>query len=103
MVVPLPQAALSMWSAVSLRPGWQSFSASPFLSRTSPEAVALLASPVDQRGVRWLPLLFGTVGTHAYNQWIYKKRRYDAVNDFTPVTFFSEQPMVLKREGFAGQ
>jgi tripartite-type tricarboxylate transporter receptor subunit TctC len=41
-------------------------------------------------------LLFGTVGTHAYNQWIYKKRRYDAANDFTPVTLFSEQPMVLE-------
>src|SRR3954453_5765642 len=41
-------------------------------------------------------LLFGTVGTHAYNQWIYKNRRYDAINDFTPVTLFSEQPMVLE-------
>jgi len=41
-------------------------------------------------------LLFGTVGTHAYNQSIYKKRRYDAINDFTPVTLFSEQPMVLE-------
>src|SRR3954453_14279656 len=41
-------------------------------------------------------LLFGTVGTHAYNQWIYKKPRYDAINDFTPVTLFSEQPMVLE-------
>jgi tripartite-type tricarboxylate transporter receptor subunit TctC len=41
-------------------------------------------------------LLLGTVGTHAYNQWIYKKRRYDAINDFTPVTLFSEQPMVLE-------
>ena len=40
-------------------------------------------------------VLFGTVGTHAYNQTIYKKRRYDAVTDFTPVTLFSEQPMVL--------
>ncbi|HKS61533.1 MAG TPA: tripartite tricarboxylate transporter substrate-binding protein, partial [Xanthobacteraceae bacterium] len=29
-------------------------------------------------------MLLGTVGTHAYNQWIYKKRRYDAVGDFTP-------------------
>src|SRR3954462_7656561 len=28
-------------------------------------------------------VLLGTVGTHAYNQWIYKKRRYDATNDFT--------------------
>jgi len=41
-------------------------------------------------------VLLGTVGTHAYNQNIYRKRRYDAVNDFTPVTLFSEQPMVLE-------
>jgi tripartite-type tricarboxylate transporter receptor subunit TctC len=41
-------------------------------------------------------ILLGTVGTHAYNQTIYKKRRYDAINDFTPVTLFSEQPMVLE-------
>jgi tripartite-type tricarboxylate transporter receptor subunit TctC len=27
---------------------------------------------------------------------IYKKRRYDAISDFTPVTLFSEQPMVLE-------
>jgi tripartite-type tricarboxylate transporter receptor subunit TctC len=40
--------------------------------------------------------LLGTVGTHAYNQTIYKKRRYDAINDFTPVALFSEQPMVLE-------
>jgi tripartite-type tricarboxylate transporter receptor subunit TctC len=40
-------------------------------------------------------LLFGTIGTHAYNQTIYKTRRYDALADFTPVTLFSEQPMVL--------
>ncbi len=41
-------------------------------------------------------LLLGTVGTHAYNQTIYKKRRYDAINDFTAVALFSEQPMVLE-------
>jgi tripartite-type tricarboxylate transporter receptor subunit TctC len=41
-------------------------------------------------------LLLGSVGTHAYNQTIYKTRRYDAVNDFTPVALFSEQPMVLE-------
>ena len=41
-------------------------------------------------------LLLGTVGTHAYNQTIYKKRRYDAIGDFTPVALFSEQPMVLE-------
>jgi tripartite-type tricarboxylate transporter receptor subunit TctC len=41
-------------------------------------------------------LLLGTIGTHAYNQTIYKKRRYDAIGDFTPVALFSEQPMVLE-------
>lgn len=41
-------------------------------------------------------ILLGTVGTHAYNQTIYKKRRYDAINDLAPVTLFSEQPMVLE-------
>src|SRR6478609_10249251 len=41
-------------------------------------------------------LLLGSTGTHAYNQTIYKKRRYDAVTDFTPVTLWSEQPMVLE-------
>jgi tripartite-type tricarboxylate transporter receptor subunit TctC len=40
-------------------------------------------------------VLLGTVGTHAYNQTIYRNRRYDAVADFTPVTLFSEQSMVL--------
>ena len=40
-------------------------------------------------------ILLGTVGTHAYNQTIYRHRRYDAVADFTPVTLFSEQSMVL--------
>jgi tripartite-type tricarboxylate transporter receptor subunit TctC len=41
-------------------------------------------------------LLLGSTGTHAYNQTIYKKRRYDAIHDFTPVALFSEQPMVLE-------
>src|SRR4051794_34282593 len=41
-------------------------------------------------------LLLGSTGTHAYNQTIYRKRRYDAINDFTPVALFSEQPMVLE-------
>lgn len=41
-------------------------------------------------------VLLGTTGTHAYNQSIYRKLRYDAVNDFTPVTLFSEQPMALE-------
>ncbi len=41
-------------------------------------------------------LLLGSTGTHAYNQTIYKKRRYDALTDFTPVALFSDQPMVLE-------
>lgn len=41
-------------------------------------------------------LLLGHTGTHAYNQWMYKRRRYDAINDFTPVALFSEQPLVLE-------
>ena len=39
--------------------------------------------------------LFGSIGTHAYNQTIYKKPRYNAVADFAPVALFAEQPMVL--------
>jgi tripartite-type tricarboxylate transporter receptor subunit TctC len=51
----------------------------------------VMAAPPDGYTV-----LLGTVGTHAYNQTIYKTRRYDAVNDFTPVALFSEQPMALE-------
>ena len=40
--------------------------------------------------------LLGSVGTHAYNQTIYKKPRYHAATDFAPVTLFAEQPMVLE-------
>ena len=39
--------------------------------------------------------LLGSIGTHAYNQTIYKKPRYNAVADFTPLALFAEQPMVL--------
>ncbi len=39
--------------------------------------------------------LLGSIGTHAYNQTIYKKPRYNAVADFAPVALFAEQPMVL--------
>jgi tripartite-type tricarboxylate transporter receptor subunit TctC len=39
--------------------------------------------------------LLGSIGTHAYNQTIYKKPRYNAVTDFVPVALFAEQPMVL--------
>jgi tripartite-type tricarboxylate transporter receptor subunit TctC len=39
--------------------------------------------------------LLGSIGTHAYNQTIFKKPRYDAIADFAPVALFAEQPMVL--------
>jgi len=39
--------------------------------------------------------LFGSIGTHSYHQTIYKKPRYSAITDFTPVALFAEQPMVL--------
>ena len=47
-------------------------------------------------------ILLGSTGTHAYNQTIYKKRRYDSVGDFTPVGLFSEQPMVLEARNALG-
>ena len=40
-------------------------------------------------------VLFGTVGTHAYNPSLYKKLPYNAVTDFAPVALVAEQPMVL--------
>ena len=40
-------------------------------------------------------VLFGTVGTHAYNPTLYKKLPYNAVTDFAPVALVAAQPMVL--------
>jgi tripartite-type tricarboxylate transporter receptor subunit TctC len=40
-------------------------------------------------------ILPGSIGTHAYNQTIYRRPPYDAVADFTPIALFAEQPMVL--------
>jgi tripartite-type tricarboxylate transporter receptor subunit TctC len=39
--------------------------------------------------------LLGTVGTHAYNQTLYKHPLYNATTDFTPVALIAEQPLVL--------
>jgi tripartite-type tricarboxylate transporter receptor subunit TctC len=39
--------------------------------------------------------LFGSVGTHAYNQTLYKKLPYNAATDFASVALIVEQPMVL--------
>jgi tripartite-type tricarboxylate transporter receptor subunit TctC len=40
-------------------------------------------------------VLLGTVGTHAYNQTLYKKPLYSATSDFAPVVLIAEQPLVL--------
>ncbi len=40
-------------------------------------------------------VLFGSVGTHAYNPSLYKKLSYNAATDFAPVALVAEQPMVL--------
>jgi tripartite-type tricarboxylate transporter receptor subunit TctC len=53
----------------------------------------------SQRVARAAPdgssFVLGTVGTHAQNQTLYKKPAYDAVNDFAPVAFIAEVPLVL--------
>jgi tripartite-type tricarboxylate transporter receptor subunit TctC len=40
-------------------------------------------------------VLFGTVGTQAYSQTLYKKPLYSATKDFAPVVLVAEQPLVL--------
>jgi tripartite-type tricarboxylate transporter receptor subunit TctC len=40
-------------------------------------------------------ILLGTVGTQAYNQTLYKKPLYNAVDDFTPVVLIAEESLVL--------
>jgi len=40
-------------------------------------------------------VLLGTVGTHAYNQTLYKHPLYNSTTDFTPVALIAEQPLVL--------
>jgi tripartite-type tricarboxylate transporter receptor subunit TctC len=37
----------------------------------------------------------GSVGTHAHNQSLYKKPRYDAAADFAPVALIAETPVTL--------
>jgi putative tricarboxylic transport membrane protein len=40
-------------------------------------------------------MLMANSGTHAYSQWIYNKRPYDASADFAPVGLVSESPRIL--------
>jgi len=79
-----------MCSAASSRPEWLSFSANPSWSRTSGAGGIVGVTRVINAAPDGYTLLLGTVGTHAYNQWVYKRRRYDAISDFTPVVLFSE-------------
>ena len=39
--------------------------------------------------------VFGTAGTHAQNQTLYKQPRYNAATDFAPVVLIVEMPLVL--------
>jgi tripartite-type tricarboxylate transporter receptor subunit TctC len=39
--------------------------------------------------------VFGTAGTHAQNQTLYKQPRYNAATDFAPVVLIAEIPLVL--------
>jgi tripartite-type tricarboxylate transporter receptor subunit TctC len=39
--------------------------------------------------------VFGTAGTHAQNQTLYKQPRYNAATDFAPVALITELPLVL--------
>src|SRR5262245_49586270 len=39
--------------------------------------------------------VLGNVGTHAQNQWLYKKPLYNAVMDFAPVALITDQSLVL--------
>jgi putative tricarboxylic transport membrane protein len=39
--------------------------------------------------------VLGNIGTHAYNQTLYKKPLYDAANDFAPIGLSTESPRVL--------
>jgi tripartite-type tricarboxylate transporter receptor subunit TctC len=39
--------------------------------------------------------VLGNVGTHAQNQWLYKKPLYNAVTDFSPVVLIVDQSLVL--------
>ena len=40
-------------------------------------------------------IALGSVGTHAYNQTLYKKPLYNAATDFAPVALLAETPQVL--------
>jgi tripartite-type tricarboxylate transporter receptor subunit TctC len=39
--------------------------------------------------------VLGSVGTHAQNQWLYKRPAYDVMKDFEPVILVAETPLLL--------
>jgi tripartite-type tricarboxylate transporter receptor subunit TctC len=53
------------------------------------------AQGVAQASPDGYQVLLGTVGTQAYNQTLYKKPLYNAMEDFAPVVLIAEQPLVL--------
>jgi tripartite-type tricarboxylate transporter receptor subunit TctC len=53
------------------------------------------AQRVAQASPDGYEVLLGTVGTQAYNQTLYKKPLYSAMDDFAAVVLIAEQPLVL--------
>ena len=53
------------------------------------------AQRVAQAQPNGYQMLLGTVGTQAYNQTLYKRPLYNAVDDFAPVVLIAEQSLVL--------
>jgi tripartite-type tricarboxylate transporter receptor subunit TctC len=53
------------------------------------------ASRVAKAAPDGYQFVLGNVGTHAQNQWVYRKPLYDAATDFAPVGLVADQSLVL--------
>jgi tripartite-type tricarboxylate transporter receptor subunit TctC len=53
------------------------------------------ASRVAKSAPDGYQFLLGNVGTHAQNQWLYKKPLYNALTDFAPVVLIVDQALAL--------
>ena len=53
------------------------------------------ASRVAKAAPDGYQFVLGSVGTHAQNQWLYKRPAYDALKDFEPVILVAETPLLL--------
>jgi tripartite-type tricarboxylate transporter receptor subunit TctC len=53
------------------------------------------ASRVAKAAPDGYQFVLGSVGTHAQNQWLYKRPAYDVMKDFEPVILVGETPLLL--------